>query len=215
MYVLAIISPFVLIIIGVLFNRLGISLSQSVLKVLVACLAFFGAISLINLLMILMDWGFWRWRWMNGFPIAFTIILIVMVYSLGKKHFTERQYRLFKSLQLIPIVLAILMLFPFVNLSVLGFLGNYPERYYQDESICIQQEYEGILAMAKPPKLYQFKYGLFIQELLLTENCYAHTEAVEVSRDAANYRVVFKDSNDAEGTSRNPDCVVHFNIDQH
>ncbi|MGB0980362.1 MAG: hypothetical protein ACPGVV_13255, partial [Croceimicrobium sp.] len=67
-WILSFISPIFLIFLGLMVNRLGLSIPRKYLGVLKVCLAISGLLVLVKILLFSQDWGLFRWRWMNNYP---------------------------------------------------------------------------------------------------------------------------------------------------
>ena len=216
-WILSFITPIFLIFLGLMVNRLGLSIPRKYLDVLKVCLALSGFLVLLKILLFSQDWGLFRWRWMNNYPALLFLILVVMVYALGKKHFKASEAKFYKGLQIIPIAFALLMLVPMLNLFVAAHLLHKPERYYEDSQLVIQEEFEGLMAMAKPPKIYEVKYGLFISEVALAKGCQSNTDSVTVEQEGTTYSIQMHGSwlESTEGNSQyqQSPCILKFDLD--
>ncbi len=211
------IAPLVLIALGVILNRIGLSVSAKVLSILKALLALSGFFALLKLYFYFSDYGFIRWRWLDTYPILATLILIVLVYNLGKVHFSKKEYLFFKFLQVFPISMAIVMLIPLLNLTFISTLFSYPQRYYADDEIVIQEEYTGFLAPAAPPEVYKINYGLFMQKIDLPFPCTELSDSVKVERKYNQYKVHLHGSWINEGSAdshyKERPCIYTFDLD--
>jgi len=211
------IAPMVLIALGVMLNRIGISVSAKILSILKVLLAISGFFALLKVYFYFSDYGLIRWRWLDTYPIIATLIIIVLVYNLGKAHFSNNEYLFYKTLQFFPISLAVVMLIPMLNLAFISALLSYPQRYYADDEIVIQEEYKGILAADSPPEVYKFSYGLFLQKIDLPFPCTEASDSVKVERNYNQYKVHLYGSWINEGSAdshyKERPCVYTFDLD--
>lgn len=216
-WILVFLAPFILIIAAWTLNRMGLRLKPQWLKWLELLLILATLLGLSGLLLNYFNWGRWRWPLLVASMQGLSLLLIVIIYSLGKQHFNKFRYLLYKTLQIIPIGLAVAMMIPVLNLHIVGSISDQPQTYYRDDKIVIQSKYEGILSKARPPRIYRFKYGLFLQDLHLSALCSEAADSVRVQKEGSQYQIRFYGSwineSRAPGHLKERACQFTFDLD--
>ncbi|PHN01637.1 hypothetical protein [Flavilitoribacter nigricans] len=128
---------------------------------------------------------------LNQLILLLPLITAFLLASLEKEKLSRNERLYFRTFQIIPLGGLLVLMIPFLGLSLLFYL-LFPGGtvYYEDENIRIEQTFYGVLAMRYPPDVYQ-KRGPFVTRLTTKIYCPGSVDEVKVQRTGKSYRIYY------------------------
>jgi hypothetical protein len=148
-------------------------------------------------------------EWVNKTTVVLALLTGSLTLVFGRAVLKKAELRYFKLIQIIPLMLFITLLLPFVGSSIVVYFISPPGKVlYEDSNIKIQETYYGVLQGKYAPDIYEKRLGLFKTRKTSFIDCSEDVHWAEVTRENNLYKIEFRNE-----TMNDLNCGIEYKID--